>query len=91
MILLLTNNRLTPLVQIHRRRRGRGRIEYYVDPCSEDLRDRYRQVAPGVGILRFAGLPEGIQEFRDAAINNQAQVSTWQLRCSCVENCTEAV
>jgi hypothetical protein len=50
---------------------GAERI-FILDPSSEDLGGRYRQVAPGADVCCFAGLPNGIRELRAVAINSSA-------------------
>jgi len=47
---------------------------FILDPYSEDLRDRYTQVALGVEIYCLAGLPDGIRGLRSAAISGLEHV-----------------
>ena len=49
---------------------------FILDPNSEGLYDRYRQMARDAEVHYLAGLPEGVQELSDAVMNSLTRTST---------------
>ena len=47
-----------------------------LDPNSEGLHDRYRQIAPDAEVSCLAGLPEGVRELCDAVVSSLTRPST---------------